>query len=179
MRRFLAIALSLALLGGCADVGNIVKKDESSISINDISIAKVNRNIALQLPIEKRLNSNKLKITQLFIYPDKKKNRVRVEFEFIFYSFKIPEGLRAVARVSSDLVYDPKSQTFRLKDFKNIQVKYFKPSLIEYISKEDEKFIRDSITSALENIVLAKSKKPLKSLKGFKVYDKKIKVIFD
>ena len=58
-------------------------------------------------------------------------------------------------------------------------MKFLKENLIEFITPNQKKFIPDSLTVKLYDLVLHKSKKRLKTIKNFEVKEGKIKINFN
>ena len=144
-----------------------------------LSLGKINENVAKQMPLVEKVAKNKIKIVNTKIYAGANGRSLIVECDFIFTSFEIPEGLPAIARFTSSLVYNPKTKEFRLANLQINQIKFLKENLVEFITPNQKKFIPDSLTAKLNELVLHKSKKRLKSIKNFIVKEGKIKINFN
>jgi hypothetical protein len=144
-----------------------------------LSIGKINENIAKQMPLTQKIDTNSIKIVNTKVYAASDKKSLIVESDFIFTSFEIPEGLPAIARFSSSLSYEPKSKEFKFKDLKLIGIRFLKEQLVEYISPKQKQFIPNALKHQLQQIVLHKSKKQFTTIKSFETKEGKIKVNFN
>jgi len=179
MRRAFLLIFATLFFSGCMKFGSVFKSRTFEVNEGYLSIMQINKNIQKQLPKVKKVGNNKVEIRTIYIFSSKDGKNLVAELEFIFYSFEIPEGLPAVARVQADLVYDTKEQEFRLGNIRDIEIKYLKESLLEYLSPNQEKFIKETIIEKLYEIILHKSKRRLKPLKSFEAKEGKIKVVFE
>ena len=175
---YLFIAISF-FFSGCVSLHNPFKGNTFVVKEGYLLLSKINENIAKQMPLVEKIGKNEIKIVNTSVFASSRKDRLTVEVEFIFTSFEIPEGLPAVARFTSSLQYNPKTQEFKLAQIKDAQIKYLKESLVEFINPKQKKFIPDTLVVKLQELVLHKSKKRLKTIKSFEVKNGKIKINFN
>jgi len=167
------------LFTSCVSINNPFSR-RSTIEIKEgyLSLKTINMNLAKQMPVTQKIGSNEVKIVSATIFSGKNRQTFTVELEFIFKSFEIPEGLPAIARASAHLTYNPKTKEFKFSKISPIEVKYLKESLLEYITPSQKKFIPDTLTVKLYELVLHKSKKRLSAIKSYEIKEGKIKVTF-
>ncbi len=178
-RVYLPILLSITFLTSCASINNpFAKRETIEIKEGYLSLKNINTNLAKQMPLIQKVGKNKIKIVSATTFAGKDGKSLITEIEFIFTSFEIPEGLPSIARVKSSLTYDLKTKEFKLDNISEPQVKFLKESLVEYINPKQKKFISDTIVLKLYDLILHKSKKELRAMKGFIVKEGKIKIIF-
>ena len=175
------IFLSVSVIFSGCMISNLNPFSSRTFEVKEgyLSISKINENIILQLPMEEKVGSNKVKIVGVKVFSGSNKKSLYIEVEFIFTSFEIPEGLPAIARFNSSLAYYPKSKEFKFKDINFIGVKFLKEQLVEYITPQQMRFIPDSIKHKLKDIVLHKSKKQFTTIRRFEAKEGKIKVEFN
>ena len=167
------------LFTGCISISNPFKSNTFVVKEGYLSLGKINENVAKQMPLIEKVAKNEIKILNTVIYAGANRHSLIVECEFIFTSFEIPEGLPAVARFTSSLAYNPKTQEFKLAKIKINKIKFLKENLVEFITPNQKKFIPDTLTVKLYDLVLHKSKKKLKTIKNFEVKEGKIKIYFN
>ncbi len=175
----LVIFLSSLIFTGCVSIYNPFKSNTFVVKEGYLSLGKINENVAKQMPIDEKIAKNEIKIVSTIIYAGANKHNLVIECEFIFTSFEIPEGLPAVARFTSSLKYNPKTQEFKLANIQINKIKFLRDDLVEFITPNQKNFIPDTLTVKLSDLVLHKSKKKLKTIKNFKVEEGKIKINFN
>ncbi len=173
------LLISLFSINSCVSITNPFASNTFEVKEGYLSLGKINKNIAKQMPLEEKIGSNKIKIVNVNLYGAEDKKSLIVEVEFIFTSFEIPEGLPTVAKFKSSIDYDPKTREFKLAKLKLLDIRFLKEELVEYITPQQRRFIPDTLMVKLYSLVLHKSKKRLKSVKAIEVKDGKIKVYFN
>ena len=167
------------IFNGCVSISNPFKSNTFVVKEGYLTLGKINSNIAKQMPLKEKIGSNEIKIVSTNVYAGKNRKTLVVESEFIFTSFEIPEGLPAVARFSASLKYNPETQLFTLDNVKLKGIKFLKENLVEFITPQQKKFIPDTLKVKIQELILHKSKKRLKTIKSFEVKEGKIKIIFN
>ncbi len=171
-------ALSL-ILTGCISISKPFKSNTFVVKEGYLSLGRINENVAKQMPLIEKVSKNEIKIVNTKIYASANGHSLIVECDFIFTSFEIPEGLPAVARFTSSLTYNPKTKEFKLSNLQIKQIKFLKEELVEFITPNQKKFIPNTLTEKLYDLVLHKSKRRLKRIKNFTVKEGKIKINFN
>ncbi len=174
----LFVSFSL-LFTSCASIHNPFSR-RSSIEIKEgyLSLKTINMNLAKQMPISEKIGSNEITIVSATVFAGSNHKTLIVELEFIFKSFEIPEGLPAIARANATLKYEPTTREFKLDNVSNIEIRYLKDSLLEYVTPQQKKFIPETLRRKLYELVLHKSKKQLTPIKSFSINEGKVKVVF-
>jgi hypothetical protein len=183
MRGLFKISIFLVVsmvFSGCLGFGSLNPFSSSTFEVKEgyLSIGKINENILLQLPLQEKIGTNKIKIVAVKTYAGSNHKSLIVEVDFIFTSFEIPEGVPAIARFSSMLGYNTQSREFKFRDLNIIGVRFLKEQLVEYITPQQKRFIPDAIKMKLQEIVLHKSKKKFSTIKSFEAKEGKIKIVF-
>jgi hypothetical protein len=179
IRVYLTFILILFTLNGCLSLKSPFSS-RSAIEIKEgyLSIKSVNINLDKQMPLTQKVSTNEIKIASATIFAAKNGKNLVTEIEFIFKSFQIPEGLPAIARVYSDIDYNPKTKEFKLVRITTPEIRFLKENLLEYVTPQQRKFIPDTIILKLYTLVLHKSKRELGSMKSFSIKEGKIKILF-
>ena len=175
----LLIFTTSIIFTGCISISKPFKSNTFVVKEGYLSLGKINENVTKQMPLIEKVAKNKIKIIGTKIYAGAGAHSLIVESDFVFTSFEIPEGLPAIARFTSSLAYNPKTQEFKLKNLKIKKIKFLKENLVEFITPNQKKFIPDTLTLKLYDLVLHKSKKKLKTIKNFEVKEGKIKINFN
>jgi len=182
MRRVYTLLIILAvsvIFTGCISISKPFKSNTFVVKEGYLSLGKINENIVKQMPLVEKVAKNEIKIVGTKVYAGANGHSLIVESDFIFTSFEIPEGLPAIARFTSSLNYDTKTQEFKLANLRIRKIKFLKENLVEFITPNQKKFIPDALTQKLYKLVLHKSKKKLKTIKNFEVKEGKIKINFN
>jgi len=177
--RVLALFLIAISFSGCLSSLNPFKSTTFVVNEGYLSIGKLNENIAKQMPLSQKVDTNEIKIVNTKIYAANDKKHLIVESDFIFTSFEIPEGTPVIAKFQADLTYNPQTKEFKLDNLKLIDIKFLKEELLEYVSPLQKRFIVDTLQYLLKKIVLHKSLKQLRTIKSIEAQNGKIKVIFN
>jgi len=182
MRRvniFLLIIFSAFIFTGCVSIPNPFKSNTFVVKEGYLSLSEINKNVAKQMPIEQSAGKDKVKIINTSVFAGSNRKTLAVEAEFIYTSFEIPEGLPAVAHFKASLKYEPKTKEFKLDNVVLTGVKFLKEQLLEYVSPSQKKFVIDTLVLKMDELILHKSKKQLKTIKSFIVKDGKIHIEFN
>ena len=169
----------ILILSGCMSYLNPFKKNTFVVNEGYLSIGKINENIVKQMPLTQKVDTNSIKIVNTKVYAASDKKSLIVESDFIFTSFEIPEGTPVVARFKANIKYNPQTKEFKFDNLDLVDVKFIKEELLEYVSPLQKRFIVDTLKYLLNQIILHKSVKELKTIKDIEVKDGKIKVIFN
>ena len=177
MKKFLAIILVAFLVNGCVSIRHF---NRSTFEINEgyLSIKNINENLEKQMPVVEKVGNNEVKIVSVTLFAAKNPHRLVSEVEFIFTSYEIPEGLPAIARFNTSLRYDKATHEFRLSQIRLMQIKFLKEELLEYLLPQQRKFIPDTLKAKLQELILYKSKRELRTVKKIDVKEGQIKVTF-
>ena len=176
---YLILVLISFLFNSCSSLKRpFFNRSSMEIKEGYLSLTNINKNLEKQMPLVKKSGSNEIKIVSATTFASQDGKSLITEVEFIFTSFQIPEGLPAVARVKSEIEYDPKTKEFRLAKISEPEIKFLKESLLEYVTPKQRKFISETLILQLYTLVLHKSKRELKPMKSFLVKEGKIKIIF-
>ncbi len=171
--------LFVAIFSGCMNSLNIFRSNTFVVNEGYLSLGKINENIAKQMPLTQKIETNEVKIVNTRVYAASDHKSLIVESEFIFISFEIPEGTPVIAKFRADITYNPRTKEFKLTNLDLIDVKFLKEDLLEYVSPQQKRFIVDTLKYLLGKIVLHKSVKELRTIKSIEVKNGKIKVVFN
>ena len=177
MKKVLAIILVSFLVNGCVSIRHF-KRSTFEINEGYLSIKNINENLEKQMPIVEKVGKNEVKIVSVTLFAAKNPHRLVAEVEFIFTSYEIPEGLPAIARFNTSLNYDRTSHEFKLSQIRLMQIRYLKEELLEYLLPQQRKFIPETLKVKLQELILYKSKRELRTVKRVDVKEGQIKVTF-
>jgi hypothetical protein len=178
----LKIVISSVLIvsfSGCMSSLNPFKQNTFIVNEGYLSIGKINENIAKQMPLRQKVETNEIKIVNTKVYASHDQKSLIVESDFIFTSFEIPEGTPVIAKFKAGITYDPKTKEFHLSNLELIDIKFLKEELLEYVSPKQKRFIVDTLKYLLQEIILHKSVKQLRTIHSIEVKNGKIKVVFN
>jgi len=177
LKKIFAILLAALLVNGCVSIHHF-KRSTFEINEGYLSIKNINENLEKQMPIVEKVGKNEIKIVSVTLFAAQNPHRLVAEIEFIFTSYEIPEGLPAIARFNTSLNYEKATQEFKLTQIRLIQIKYLKEDLLEYLLPQQKKFIPDVLKAKLQELILYKSKRQLRSVKKIDVKEGQIKITF-
>ncbi len=173
------MVILIVSLSGCLSPLSPFKSHTFVVNEGYLSLGKLNENIAKQMPLSQKVETNEVKIVNTKIYAANDKKHLIVESDFIFTSFEIPEGTPVIAKFKADITYNPQSKEFRFAHLDLVDIKFLKEELLEYVSPLQKRFIVDTLKYLLKKIVLHKSVKQLRTIKSIEVENGKIKVVFN
>ncbi len=177
LKKVLAIILVAFLVNGCVSLRHF-KRSTFEINEGYLSIKNINENLEKQMPVIEKIGRNEVKIVSVTLFAAKNPHRLVAEVEFIFTSYEIPEGLPAIARFNTSISYDKATHEFRLSQIRLMQIRYLKEELLEYLLPQQRKFIPETLKAKLQELILYKSKRELRSIKRIDVKEGQIKVTF-